>query len=119
MTDRGSWLEANPVGLNIRRLMYQTLMWARVEAESARRVARDHAGGLSAPLDAEDVQGAANALVDGMRGNVELGGDFLGRKMLLNQAQAIELPGRQPGDTACRDRIISRAILRSGRPIGH
>ncbi|MEO5611405.1 MAG: hypothetical protein ABIQ67_01355 [Sphingomicrobium sp.] len=58
--------------------MYQPLIWAAVEG--------DEAGGLAAPLDAKDVERAADALIDGVRRDVELVGDFLGRQMLVDQA---------------------------------
>jgi hypothetical protein len=48
--------------------MYQSLIWSAVLADDARR--------LRAPLDAKDSKGLADSLVDGMRGNLELGGDF-------------------------------------------
>jgi hypothetical protein len=67
--------------------MYQTLIWPAALG--------DEAGGLASALDPEDVERAANALVDGMRGDVELGGDLLGRQMLVDQAQAIELAGAE------------------------
>jgi hypothetical protein len=51
MTDRGNWLEAIGVGLNIRRLMYQPLMWAWVGRLAAGVVLGDQAGGLASPLD--------------------------------------------------------------------
>jgi len=57
-TDRPSWLDGRGVELNIRRLMYQPLIWAAVLG--------DEASGLATALHAEDVQRAANALVDGM-----------------------------------------------------
>ena len=72
--------------------MYQTLIWSAV--------AGDDAGGLGPALDSQDVESAADTLVDGVRGDLELGGDFLGRQMLVDQAQAIELAGAQPRNTA-------------------
>ena len=83
MTDRGHWLDGPGVGLNIRRLMYQTLIWAAV--------LRNEAGGLAAALDAEDVERAADALIDGVRRDVQLGRDFLRRQMLIDQPEAVEL----------------------------
>jgi hypothetical protein len=72
--------------------MYQTLIWPAV--------AGDDAGGLGAALDSQDLERAADALVDRVRGDLELGSDFLGRQMLIDQAQAIELTGAQPRDAA-------------------
>jgi hypothetical protein len=56
--------------------MYQTLIWAAVPGNDA--------GGLAAALDAEDVQRAADTLVDGMRGDLEFGRDFLGGQVLVD-----------------------------------
>jgi hypothetical protein len=72
--------------------MYQTLIWAAV--------AGDEAGGMGPALHSEDLERAADALVDGMRGDFEFGGDFLGGQMLVDQQQAIELAGAQPRDAA-------------------
>jgi hypothetical protein len=72
--------------------MYQTLIWPAV--------AGDDAGGLGAAFDAEDMERAADALVDRMRRDVELGRDFLGRQMLVDEPQTIELAGAQPCDPA-------------------
>src|SRR3990170_347367 len=46
MTDRGHWLGAIRVGLNIRRLMYQTLMCGEVGRAIPGVVLGDQAGGL-------------------------------------------------------------------------
>ena len=80
--------------LNVRRLMYQTLIWPAVLGDQARR--------LRAALDAKDLQRLADALVDGVRRNVELGGDFLGAEVLVDKPEAIELGGGKPGDTRGR-----------------
>src|SRR3954462_12967124 len=45
MTDRGLWVACVDGGLNVRRLMYQSLIWPTV--------LRNDAGRLRAPLDAE------------------------------------------------------------------
>ena len=65
MTDRGFWVTGFAKPLNVRRLMYQSLIWPAVP--------RDEPGRLGAPLDAEDLQRLADALVDRVRRNVELG----------------------------------------------
>jgi len=67
-SDRGIWFAGFVVALNVRRLMYQPLIWAGVLGNDAR--------GLAAALDAKDVQGTANALVDGVRRDCELAGDL-------------------------------------------
>ena len=55
----------------------------------------DDARSLRAPFDAERLQGKADALIDGMRRDLELGRDFLRRKMLVDEQQAIELTLRE------------------------
>jgi hypothetical protein len=72
--------------------MYQTLIWSAV--------AGDDAGGLGPALDSQDLERASDSLVDGMRGNVELRRDFLGRQMLVDEPQAIELARAQPRNAA-------------------
>jgi len=52
----------------------------------------DDPRGLGAALDPEDVERAANPLVDGVRGDVELDRDLFGIEVLVDQQQALELP---------------------------
>jgi hypothetical protein len=56
IADRGFWVARGVLRLNVRRLMYQTLIWLRV--------LRDDARGLGSAVDAEDLQGLANPLVN-------------------------------------------------------
>jgi hypothetical protein len=49
--------------------MYQSLIWLVMT--------RHDAGGMSTPLNAQRLERHANALVDRMRRDVELGRDFL------------------------------------------
>jgi hypothetical protein len=119
MTDRGFWLEANPAGLNMRRLMYQSLMWGGVGLGALRQVLRNDPRRLGPALNPEDLQRAADALVDGMRRNLELGGDFLGVEMLVDEAQAIELAGAQSRDSARNCRFVPNRIMRSRLPVTH
>ena len=56
--------------LNVRRLMYQPLIFAAV--------LRDDAGGLAAALDAEDLKSPADALIDGVRRDRQRRRDLLG-----------------------------------------
>jgi hypothetical protein len=72
--------------------MYQTLIWSAV--------AGDDAGGLGPALNSQDMERAADALIDSVRGNVELRRDFLGRQVLIDEPQAIELTGAQPRNAA-------------------
>jgi hypothetical protein len=83
--------------------MYQTLIWSAVPG--------DETGGLAAALDAQDVQRAADSLVDRVRGNVELGRDFLGRQMLIYQPQAIQLARAKPRNAARDQPLILCRIV--------
>ena len=56
IADRPHWLAHQAVPLNVRRLMYQTLIFAFVLGNEA--------GGLRSALDAQDLEGLAHALVD-------------------------------------------------------
>jgi hypothetical protein len=91
--------------------MYQTLIWAAVLGNDARR--------LAPALDAEDVERAADALVDGVRRDMKFGRDFLGRKMLVDQPQAIELARAEPRNAARNQRFNLCGILRSRCGVGH
>lgn len=73
--------------LNVRRLMYQSLIWSAV--------LRDHPCGLAAPLNLEDRQGLANTLVDCVRRDLQPGGDLFRTQVLINKAQTVELTGRE------------------------
>ena len=64
---------------------------------------------LRTPLDAKDCKRLADALVDGMRGNVKLGGDFLGAQVPVDKTQAIELARTQAGDTRGHQPVRVRA----------
>jgi hypothetical protein len=55
-TDRTAGVPLGTAALNVRRLMYQSLIW--------RMALRYQACRLRAPFDAKRVQGAADALVD-------------------------------------------------------
>jgi hypothetical protein len=70
--------------------MYQTLIWALVLG--------DDPGRMGTALDAEDGEGLTDPLVDRVRRDFELGRDFLRREQLIDEPQAIELPGGQPSD---------------------
>jgi hypothetical protein len=85
------------VGGNVRRLMYQSLIFVVILLDDARR--------LRPALDREDVERLADALVDGVRRNPELGGDLFGIEVLGDEPQAIELTACQASD-ARRHRIV-------------
>jgi hypothetical protein len=65
MTDRGFWVAGLSIFVNVRRLMYQSLIWVFELGDDPCR--------LRAPLDAEDGQRLADALVNGVRRDVQLG----------------------------------------------
>jgi len=69
-SDRGLWFAEFAVALNVRRLMYQSLIWAGALRNDAR--------GLAAAFHAEDVQSPPNALVYGMWGDGELARNLFG-----------------------------------------
>ncbi|MES2136402.1 MAG: hypothetical protein V4502_05000 [Pseudomonadota bacterium] len=85
MTDRGLWVAGLGGGGNVRRLMYQPLIWSAVLGDEARR--------LRSALDAKDRKRLADALVDGVGGDIELGGDLFRRQMLVDESEAVELAG--------------------------
>ena len=89
-TDRPFRLGERGVGLNVRRLMYQPLIWAGIAGDEACR--------LLAPLDPEDLQGLADALVDGVRRDSKPDRDFLGGMMLVDEPEAVQLTLGQPRD---------------------
>ncbi|HJU76615.1 MAG TPA: hypothetical protein VJ597_01620 [Sphingomicrobium sp.] len=70
MTDRGLWVAGRTWALNVRRLMYQSLIWPGISGNEPSR--------LGSALDSENMKRLANALVDRVRRDVELGRDLLG-----------------------------------------
>ena len=93
MTDRGFWLAGLRGGGNVRGLMYQSLIFAAVLRDEARR--------LGAAFDAEDLQRLADALVDGVRRNPEPERDLLRAHVLVDEPQAVQLSLAEPGDAVC------------------
>jgi len=91
LTDRGIGVARAASRLNVRRLMYQPLIWAAVLG--------DDPCGLGTTLDTKDSERLANSLVDRVRRDSELGRDFLGAQMLIDEAKAVELTGREASDT--------------------
>lgn len=83
MTDRPFLVIGERDSGNVRRLMYQPLIWPDAAGNKAR--------GLAATLDSKHLQRATNALIDGMRRDSELGSDFLGGKMVVDEPKAAEL----------------------------
>ena len=88
MTDRSNWLAEPGAGLNVRRLMYQSLIWSTVLGDHARR--------LGPPFHSKRLQRVADSLVYCVGRDAKLDGDLLGREVLVDQSQAIELAGGQP-----------------------
>ena len=106
-TDRIAGMARGSTALNVRRLMYQSLILS-VHL-------RDHARRLRTAFDAKHLQGPANALVDRVRGNAELDRDLLGRKMLIDEQQAVELAAAELGDAAGNQGIMVSGGGRSVR----
>jgi hypothetical protein len=113
ITDRGIWLARLFVGGNVRRLMYQTLIWAAVLG--------DQACSLVAPGNTKNPKGLADPLIDGVGRDLELCRDFLRRQELVDEPQAVDLargkPGHSLGHYVSRARIeaVTRRIMRSAR----
>ena len=96
-TDRAAGVALAAAALNVRRLMYQSLIWF-VNV-------RDHSRGMRPAFDAQDVQGSANTLVDSVRRDAELDRNLLRGQMLVDQEQAIELALAKLGDTRGADGV--------------
>ena len=62
----------------------------------------DHARRLRPAVDAEHLQRATDSLIHGMWGNAKLDRDFLGRQMLVDEQQRVELALAEPGDASDR-----------------
>jgi hypothetical protein len=105
-TDRPHWLPVRLHPLNVRRLMYQTLIWIAG--------LRDETGGLRPPVDPEDLESAADSLIDGMRRNSEADRDLLRRQMLVDKQQAIELASAEPSDALGDFALQFMVVLRCG-----
>ena len=88
--------------------MYQPLIWSAVNGYQASR--------LRPTLYAQDLKRAANALVDRMWRDSEFARNLFGRKMLVDEAQAIELPRAQPRDAPLN--LVSVPLV-ADCPIGH
>ena len=97
--------------LNVRRLMYQPLIWAAV--------LRHQTGGMDPAVDAKHLERAADALVDRVRRDVELGRYLFRGMMLVDQAQAVELPLTQACNTLRDLHILTVGIVRSLRSVRH
>ena len=67
----------------MRRLIYQSLIWTEFVRHQPR--------GLGSPFNPKRLKRQPDALVDCVGRNAELDRDFLGGKMLVNQAETIKL----------------------------
>ena len=106
MTDRGFWLAGLRLVGNVRRLMYQSLIWPAVPRHDARR--------LGAAFDAEDLEGLADPLINGVRGNRQLRRNLFRREVLVDKAQAVELAGGQARYTLGHRVIIGGTMFVGG-----
>jgi hypothetical protein len=88
--------------------MYQPLIWPTVEGNEA--------SGLRATLHAQDLEGSPDALIDRVRRNAELGRNLFGGKVLVDEPQAVELPGAQPRDALLN---LLRVLTAADRCVGH
>jgi hypothetical protein len=88
--------------------MYQSLIWPKMLGHET--------SGLAAALDTEDLKGAADALVHRVWRDFECRGDLLGGKMLVYQAQAIELARAQAHDP--RGHVLIPSTIAIAAPVG-
>jgi hypothetical protein len=98
-TDRFLGMDWGETALNVRRLMYQSLIWCPHLGDQARR--------LAPALDSEDLECPADPLIDGMRGDSELDRNFLGGQVLVDKQQAIQLPLAEPADSGLKRQILA------------
>jgi hypothetical protein len=91
--------------------MYQPLI-CRVRR---RKRLGHHACGFAAALDAKLFQRSANALVDRMRADAELVGDFLAAVVPVDEQQAVDLALAEAGHGGCRIYLACRLIGLAGR----
>ena len=70
ITDRGFWVAGLRLDGNVRRLMYQSLIWAAL--------LRDDASCLGAAFNAKDSKRLADALIHGVWRDMKLGSNFFG-----------------------------------------
>jgi hypothetical protein len=75
ITDRVAGLGLRCAALNVRRLMYQPLIWCVHPS--------DHAGSLDPALNLQDLQSAADALIDSMWRNAQFDRDLFRGKVLV------------------------------------
>jgi hypothetical protein len=81
--------------------MYQALIWPR-------GVPGDHASCLRPAFHPQDLKRLADSLIDGVRRDFQLAGDFLGGKMLVDEAEAIQLARTQPANPLLNQTVVCR-----------
>ncbi|HEX8936934.1 MAG TPA: hypothetical protein VF776_01595 [Sphingomicrobium sp.] len=91
MTDRGFWVTRLRLAGNVRRLMYQSLIWLFEFGNETRR--------LRAAFDAENRESLTDALINRVRRDMELGRDLLGTEVLIDEQETIKLAWAQPRDS--------------------
>jgi len=102
IADRAGLVARGSLDLNVRRLMYQSLIWLANLRDEARR--------LRSAGNAEDVQSLPDPLIHGVRRDSELDRDFLRREVLADEAQAIELAFGQLRHAHCHVRFDIRMV---------
>jgi len=112
MPDRAFGLAAGVRRVDVRRLMYQSLIWRAL----LRQVPGDDSRRLLSPLDSKRVQCLADALIDRVRGDFELGCDLFRGHVLIDQAQAVDLALAQARNAFLHAVIrLTRIVLRARR----
>jgi hypothetical protein len=81
-------------GVDVRRLMYQSLI-CRISRGQSRG---DHPRGLTPALDAELFERAADPLVDRMRADPQPRRNFLAAVVKVDQQKSFDLTRAEPGD---------------------
>jgi hypothetical protein len=98
MTDRAALVSLCRTVVDVRRLMYQTLICLVVGMDGRANQPRR----LASPLYAQLFQGAADPLVHGMRADAQPGRDFLAAVMLVDKQEAVDLALTEACDTRHR-----------------
>jgi hypothetical protein len=88
MTDRALWVSRSRTGVDVRRLMYQTLICFAVVLNRS----GDDPGRFAAPVDAKLFKSASDALVNRVRADPKANSDFLAAVVLVYQQKAFDLP---------------------------
>jgi len=103
--DRAVFLSEPGSRVDVRRLMYQTLIYGVIHGE----LIRDHARSIAPPLNVELFQCATDPLIDRVRADAQFGCDFLAAIVAINQQQTLDLALSEP--SYGRIRIMDSAWL--------